>query len=98
MLWRRETNLEIKSFSKHHIDAVVIEGGNGFKWRITGFYGHLETHLRKKSWNFLDTLNNQYHLPWLCLGDFNEILSREEKQGGAPRSWQQMVVFKNVID
>ena len=98
MLWRRETVLEIKSYSKHHIDAVVTEGGSGFKWRITGFYRHPETHLRKESWKFLDTLNNQYHLPWLCLGDFNEILSREEKQGGAQRSWQQMAGFKNVID
>ena len=81
MLWKRETDLEIKSYSKHHIDAVVTEEGSGFKWRITGFYGHPETHLRRESWNFLDTLNNQYHLPWLCLGDFNEILSRERKAG-----------------
>ena len=77
---------------------MVTEGGSGFKWRITGFYGHPETHLRKESWKFLDTLNNQYDLPWFCLGDFNEILSREEKQGGAQRLWQQMAGLKNVID
>lgn len=27
MFWRKEMNLEIKSFSRHHIDAVVTEEG-----------------------------------------------------------------------
>ena len=44
MFWRKEINLEIKSYSKHRIDAVITEEATGFKWRITGFYGHLETH------------------------------------------------------
>uniref|UniRef100_A0A7N2KXV8 DUF4283 domain-containing protein n=1 Tax=Quercus lobata TaxID=97700 RepID=A0A7N2KXV8_QUELO len=44
MFWRKEVNLEIKSYSKYHIDVVVTEEAFGFKWRITGFYGHPETH------------------------------------------------------
>lgn len=44
MFWRKEVNLEIKSFSRHHIDVVVTEEGSGFKWRLTSFYGHPETH------------------------------------------------------
>ena len=44
MLWRREVNLEIKSYSMHHIDAVITGEGARFQWRITGFYGHPETH------------------------------------------------------
>ena len=98
MFWRKEINLEIKSYSKHHIDVVITEEASGFKWRITGFYGHLETYRRKESWSFLNTLIQQYHLPWLCLGDFNEILLREEKLGGALRSQQQMDAFRNVVN
>ena len=44
MYWKKEVNLEIKSYSRHHIDAVVVEEESGFKWRLTGFYGHPETH------------------------------------------------------
>ena len=77
MFWRREVDLEIKSFLRHHIDVVVTEEGTGFKWRIIGFYGHPETHRRKESWNFLNTLNSQFQLPWMCFEDFNEILSRK---------------------
>ena len=98
MFWRKEVNLEIKSFSRHHIDAVVMEEGSGFKWRLTSFYGHQETHWRKESWRYLDTLNRQFHLPCLCFGNFNEILSVEEKLRGASRSQQQMEAFRNIIN
>lgn len=53
---------------------------SGVQWRITRFYVHPKTHRRKESWNFLDALNCQFNLPWLCFGDFNEILSMKEKR------------------
>ncbi|XP_075644989.1 uncharacterized protein LOC142615978 [Castanea sativa] len=98
MLWKRYVNLEIKSYSRHHIDAVIIEEVSGFQWRITGFYGHPETHHRNESWNFPDALNQQFSLPWLCFGDFNEILSIQEKKGGPPRPQNQMENFRSVIN
>ena len=58
LFWKREFNLEIKSYSKFHIDAIVIEEVSGFIWRLTGFYGHPETHRRRESWRFLNTLKN----------------------------------------
>lgn len=60
LFWRKEVDLEIKSYSRHHKDAVVTEAGSSFRWRLIGFYGHLETYRRKESWNFLATLNNQF--------------------------------------
>ena len=81
MFWRKEVNLEIKSYLKYHIDVVVTEEASGFKWRLTGFYGHPKTQRRKESWRFLNTLKSQFRLPWLCFGDFNEILPQEEKLG-----------------
>ena len=53
---------------RHLINAIVIKERSGFKWRITGFYGHSETHRRKESWNFLDTLNNQIPSLLVVLG------------------------------
>ena len=50
VFWGKEVNLEIKSYSRHHIDAVIVEEEIGFKWRITGFYGHPKTPCRKDSW------------------------------------------------
>ena len=98
MLWARDIDLEIKSYSSNHIDAVINDTESSYKWRLTGFYGHPETHERYESWHLLAFLNNQLHLPWLCLGDFNKILSNSEKQGGAIRSQQQMDGFRKVVN
>lgn len=37
-------------------------------------------------------------MPWLVIGDFNEIRKAEEKEGGASRLIQQMVQFNNCIN
>jgi len=58
LLWAREVDLEIKSYSKNHIDLVIEEHDSNFYWRITGFYGHLETHRSYESWQLLAFLNN----------------------------------------
>ena len=98
LLWSREINLDIMSYSNHHIDATISELSDAFKWRCTGFYGYSETHLRNESWNLLSFLNNQFSLPWFCCGDFNEILSVNEKLGGTLRSQHQMEGFRQAVN
>ena len=98
LLWTRETDLEIKSFGRFHIDAIITEANTNFKWRITGFYGHPQTYLRQFSWDLLAFLRDQYKLPWICFGDFNEILSTVEKSGGLLRPQCQMEKFRNVVN
>ena len=58
LFWTREINLEIKSFSGNHIDAIVREADNNSMWRITGFYSHPETHKRYESWHLLSFLHS----------------------------------------
>ena len=68
------------------------------KWRMTGFYGNLEKILRRESWNLLRYLNSQYQMPWVFLGDFNEILLATEKAKGLERSQQQIEGFRKAIN
>ena len=98
LLWSNDINLEIKSYSDHQIGAVITESGNGFLWRFIGFYEHPETHLREDSWKLFSFLNRQFNLPWFCCGDFNEILSMNEKAGGVLRSQSQMDSFQQVVN
>ena len=46
----------------------------------------------------LRMLSSKPHLPWCCIGDFNELLHVQEKRGGPPRAHSLMQTFRNVLD
>jgi hypothetical protein len=73
LLWKRGTDVELRWKGRMHIDAIVTES-DGFKWRLTGIYGEPKQDKREYTWRLLRTLHHQISLPWLCVGDFNEIM------------------------
>ena len=83
LLWRVDVQLRVVSSSLNHVDAIINEGRDN-TWRFTGFYGAPKTSNSHISWNLLQSLNAQFNFPWLCAGDFNEILKSHEKMGGRP--------------
>ena len=97
LLWDDSVQVVIKSFSNSHIDAVVEESGGGNPWRFTGFYGQPESCRRVDSWNLLKSLGNQAAVPWVCAGDFNEIVKQSEKEGGSLRPEWKMRNFREAL-
>lgn len=89
-------NLQITSYSSDYIDAIVKQG-NGKWWRYTGIYGHSETAQKVHTWSLLRQLSSLFKLPWLCNGDFNEILDQKEKSGGLPKDPFLMMDFRDVL-
>ena len=80
LFWSNDLDLHIHTFSPHHIDAVVNPRVDD-AWRFMGFYRAPKIANREDSWSLLRHLSTQLDLPWVCLGDFNEITSLEEKSG-----------------
>ncbi|XP_028075737.1 uncharacterized protein LOC114277953 [Camellia sinensis] len=97
LLWVGEIQLQIKSFSRGHVDSIILSESGVASWCFTGFYGNPIASLRSDSWELLRRLQDQMHLPWLCAGDFNEILYAHEKSGMAARSQRQMDGFRQVL-
>ncbi|KAF7835207.1 Exo_endo_phos domain-containing protein [Senna tora] len=86
LLWRSSVDIRISSFSLNHIDAVISEGLPHRNWRLTGVYGYPNDSDKHKTWQRLTTLFHSCSLPWMCLGDFNEILYNTENKG-YPFTW-----------
>ena len=84
LLWKESVEVNLLSFSRFHIDYVVVSDMN-CHWRLTGFYRDPVTTQRSHGWMLLRRLTGLSLLPWIMGGDFNEILSLSEKQGGAVR-------------
>ncbi len=97
LFWRRGVSVTVSSYSHHHIDAVV-EDDKPQPWRITGFYGSPTSAGQRVAWDILRELSTHHQLPWLCGGDFNELLRGEEKWGRVARSEAQMARFRSVVD
>ncbi|KAL0411165.1 UNVERIFIED_CONTAM: hypothetical protein Slati_3706200 [Sesamum latifolium] len=96
LLWRKDMNVILHSFSDAHIDVgVASEDGSG-GWRFTGIYGHPEASHRALTWNLFWRLSSASLCPWLCAGDFNEILNLHEKTGG-PCPRRQIEEFRSCL-
>lgn len=77
---------------------MVVDPDSGAdQWRFTGFYGEARRENRHRSWELMNFLNNQSNAPWLCAGDFNEILDASEQFGGAQRPERQMDGFRDAV-
>ena len=97
LFWKKSINIEVVDSHRYYIDTI-INGNTEDAWRFTGFYGEPETHRRSEAWSKLRSLNSRMNIPWICGGDFNEIIRQEEKWGGAFRDHNQMQLFRDVID
>ena len=67
-------------------------------WHLTSFYGNPDTAKGPNSWAKLRHLKGTSSLPWLAIGDFNELTGLSKKEGGSMRKRMQMEIFVNTIN
>ncbi|KAH9779367.1 reverse transcriptase domain-containing protein [Citrus sinensis] len=78
--WKPNFIVHLIKFGKTFID-VAVRNSEGKYWRVTGFYGFPESSRRRESWSLLRSLALASSLPWVCIGDFNDLLYLSEKRG-----------------
>jgi hypothetical protein len=84
LLWKRELQIQQIFCAPKYIDVKVIETPEKI-WRLTGMYGEPKWKDKFKTWDKIRELNGNSNLPWVLIGDFNEILFSHEKEGGMAR-------------
>ena len=71
---------------------------DGFRWLLTRFYGWPETNDRFKSWTLLSHIYSYVDGAWMCIGDFNEMLSSTKKLSSRPAPPRQLDAFQEALE
>lgn len=62
LLWNNEWDVQMKSYSQGHIDAVITM--NGLKWQFSGIYGQSVQDKRHETWDLIRRLHIISDLYW----------------------------------
>lgn len=81
LFWKTDEGVHILSSCSNFIDFECTHDSMG-KWRYTGYYGFPERSRRRESWDMIRNLSVASTIPWCIIGDFNDMVSVEEKRGG----------------
>ena len=97
LFWKKGMVVDIESSSLNHID-VLINKGKEDEWMFTSFYGPSETQRRVELLDLIRSLHNQFRVPWLVAGNFNEITKSLEKRVGRLHPYLQVQNFRDALD
>ena len=96
LLWKALNSVTLLKYANNFIDAEVEVPELG-KWRLTGFYGFPKSSRRRESWDLLRLLAGSFELPWVCIGDFNDLLAATEKRGRITHPNWKLMGFQSAI-
>nr|XP_023923653.1 uncharacterized protein LOC112035046 [Quercus suber] len=97
LLWKEDVQLDLINYTMHHV-MVKVREADGFARYLTCFYGWPEADQRFKSWILLNHLRSFVHGPWMCIGDFNAILSSSEKLSKRPPQARLIDEFREALE
>ena len=66
-----------------NIHSLVKVPTNSYNFLLTAIYTSPNFNERKILWNYLKDLSPSVNMPWVLLGNFNDMLAEDEKMGGA---------------
>jgi len=97
-LWNPSFDVDIKMFDSYYIDAIISSSLDNTSWRCARIYGFPQHHNKFLTCDTISNLaNNNWNPNWLIFGDFNMILSNEEKMGGNSMDLNISQLFRDTI-
>lgn len=76
------------------IHATVKVHSTNLSWLIIAIYASPHLAERKILWSNIVEVSQLHNLPWLMVGDFNEVLCGEDKFGGSQINLNRAMDFK----
>ncbi|XP_021864696.1 uncharacterized protein [Spinacia oleracea] len=84
VMWNPQfINFEMIGRDLHSIHGVVeVNNSNPFQFLISAIYASTKFKSRIESWHELIDMSKHISVPWVVMGDFNEITCQSDKLGG----------------
>ena len=99
MLWKtKDVEVSHLSSTEQEIRASIKVHSSNLTSLISAIYASPRLAERRILWNNLKTIAQLHNLPWLMLGDFNEVLCGEDKFGGNQVNLNRALEFKECLD
>ncbi|KAK4254083.1 hypothetical protein QN277_009512 [Acacia crassicarpa] len=95
--WSASISLTVLYKSRNIIHVVVDTDCLGLPKYISFVYGPPKEGERRTVWNTMKRLVPSVDDSWLAMGDFNDLLSQSEKEGGNPRSIRKIMNFQSLL-
>lgn len=89
--------LELASMEQE-IHVLVKELSSNNSWLLFAIYACPRYPERKLLWENLSTIATSHSFPWILVGDFNKVLTGEDKLGGRAINIHRALKFKECLD
>jgi len=98
VFWNDNVSVDIISSSTDLFDIICRDVMEDKLMRVTCLHAPSSYQHRQLLWDQLRTISTLNNLPWICAGDFNEILYAWEKVGGRSPDRYRIQSFRDVIN
>ncbi|XP_075080662.1 uncharacterized protein LOC142166136 [Nicotiana tabacum] len=99
VVWRPDIyNVTIKGIISQAISCQATFVPLQLIFLITFVYAYNLKEDRKELWKYLCSISQGNNIPWIVLGDFNDVLHTGDRIGDNPILYVEVVDFSNCID
>ncbi|KAF7114851.1 hypothetical protein RHSIM_RhsimUnG0075100 [Rhododendron simsii] len=96
--WNNDVSVDVEVANKNVMHTVISSLVDSRCWASTLVYGN-PTHAEKELvWNMIRGIAYSENVPWMCIGDFNQVLSVEDKRGGNIPKLGRIRVFREMLE
>lgn len=98
LLWHEELDVTMLTKNSSVIHAYINHEVLPSKWLLTCVYGPPYYNLKKHFWDKLNEMADNINEPGALIGDFNEVMSQNEKLGGRHTGSTSRKYLENFIE
>ncbi|KAL0434725.1 UNVERIFIED_CONTAM: hypothetical protein Sradi_0180400 [Sesamum radiatum] len=98
LAWNPSITVNVVLKSPWLINALIFLNADPWPWQFTGVHCPAVTSLKPLFWQSISDICSSFDEPWLIMGDFNAVLSQDEKRGGKPFASASRNALGNELD